>query len=106
MISGVNLFAKAQMAKRAALNANQQLKIRISLRRSVISARAPAGSVKRKNGSVLAVDMEESKRGDAPIEFMAQSPPMYGPLPNKPKPPKPTQTRRKTGFAKKAKMRG
>jgi hypothetical protein len=70
------------------------LKTRISLRRSVISARAPAGSVKRKNGSVLAVDMEESKRGDAPIEFMAQVAAMSWALTQQPDTTRADQTRR------------
>jgi hypothetical protein len=72
MISGDSLFEKAQMANRPALTANQPLKTRSSRRRSIKSASAPAGSVNRKKGSVPAVDITESRSGDAPIEFMAQ----------------------------------
>ena len=72
MISGVSLCQKAQMANRAALTANQQLKNRSNLRRSIRSAKAPAGSVNRKNGKVPADDITESRNADAPSEFMAQ----------------------------------
>ena len=72
MISGVNWFRNAQMASRAALTANQQLNTCSNRRRSSKSPSAPAGRVKRKKGSVLAVDIMESKRADAPFEFIAQ----------------------------------
>ena len=72
MISGVNWFRNAQMASKAALTANQQLNTCSNRRRSSKSPSAPAGSVNRKKGSVLAVDIIDSKRADAPFEFIAQ----------------------------------
>src|ERR1700677_750492 len=71
-ISGVNLFKNAQIANSPALTANHPLKTRNNRRRSIKSASAPAGSVNRKKGSVPAVDITDSRKADAPIEFSAQ----------------------------------
>src|SRR3974390_1464660 len=72
MISGVNPPKKEQTARRPALPASQQLKMRNNRRRSAMSARAPAGKVKRKKGNVPADDIIEIQRAGAPREFIAQ----------------------------------
>src|ERR1700736_1600141 len=72
MISGFSPPRKAQTASKPALAASQPLKMRNNRRRSTRSARAPAGNVNRKKGSVAADDIKESQRVGAPREFIAQ----------------------------------
>jgi len=72
MITGVNPPRKEQTASRPALPASQQLKTRNNRRRSARSARAPAGKVNKKKGSVPADDIIDSQRVGASREFIAQ----------------------------------
>jgi hypothetical protein len=55
-----------------AVAANQRLMAHTNFRRSILSARAPAGSVNRKKGSEAAVDMSDIKNGDAVSRFIDQ----------------------------------
>jgi hypothetical protein len=59
-------------AKPMAVAANQRLIAHTNLRRSILSARAPAGSVNRKKGSDATVDMSDIKSGDAASRFIDQ----------------------------------
>ena len=47
--------------------------------RSTLSASAPAGRVKRKNGSEAMVDISDSKKGDTPSVFSSRSSRCHGP---------------------------
>ena len=63
-MEGLSKCAQPSAAKPAAIAANPTLTKHINFRRSILSARAPAGSVNRKKGSAAAVDISEIKNGD------------------------------------------
>src|SRR6516164_4685199 len=55
-----------------AVAANQRLMAQTNFWRSILSARAPAGSVKRKKASDATVDMSDMKSGDSLSIFIDQ----------------------------------
>src|SRR6266481_134511 len=70
--AGVSQWNVKSTASRAAEAASQKLMKRRSLRRSTMSAKAPAGKVKRKNGRDATVDIKESKSADGLSMFITQ----------------------------------
>src|SRR5580700_2071720 len=69
---GVSQWNVKSTASSAAEAASQKLMKRRSLRRSTMSAKAPAGKVNRKNGRDATVDIKESKSADGLSMFITQ----------------------------------
>ena len=64
MIHGFKALRKPNIASIPALEANQRFITERILRRSIISARAPAGMVNRKKGREATVDISEIMNGE------------------------------------------
>src|SRR6516162_7907597 len=60
------------MANPPAATANQIVMTNIIRLRSTMSARAPAGNVKKKNGSDATVDIKERNKGESLTRFIVQ----------------------------------
>jgi hypothetical protein len=60
------------MANNAAVPDSQKFMISISFLRSTMSAKAPAGSVKKKKGREATVDISDNKNADGLNIFIAQ----------------------------------
>src|SRR5260370_21954645 len=71
--AGVNQWNVKSTASRAAAAASQKFMKRRSLRRSTMSAKAPAGKVKRKKGRETTVDIQERQSADGPTMFMTHA---------------------------------
>jgi hypothetical protein len=61
------------MASPPAPSVNQAVMTTIIRVRSTMSARAPAGNVKRKNGNEATVDIRERNKGELLTRFMVQA---------------------------------
>jgi hypothetical protein len=71
-INGFSRCTHARTARTPADTANQRVIIASSRRRSVMSAKAPAGRVKRKNGRAATVESNEIKKLDGLRVFITQ----------------------------------
>ena len=69
---GLISLSQPQRAKPPAASPNQMVITNIIRLRSTMSARAPAGNVKKKNGSEATVDIRERNKGESLTRFMAQ----------------------------------
>src|SRR6266436_721012 len=77
-----------------------------SFRRLTMSAKAPAGSVKRKNGRDATVDISESKNVEEPSMFIVQVAAVSCAATHVPESKTANQSFRYTGFRRAAKVEG
>src|SRR6516162_4007803 len=68
---GLITLSQPLTANPPAASANQMVMTNIIRLRSTMSARAPAGKVKKKNGNEATVDIRERNKGESLARFMA-----------------------------------